>query len=377
MSFLLCLTGSSFLFGQSHRDTLLSIGKFAVHFDYNASVLPDSHALSLQLLVDSLSKYKEKIFILSAHTSQSGSAAYNQQLSEKRLEHVRKLLIEKGIDSTRIEGLAFGKEKPIVKGKKEEDQAVNRRVEIEVKRKFLLTQLNGSIQVDSGAFANAVWIKGSNRFFQDSVLSQTDGKFSMWVPDFLPITLSTFVPGYAADVVNFLVDSKKKNTTVVIPMIALRPGKPIYFHSVQFYGNKNIILPKSMEALENLGIQLLKNHSYCFELQGHVNAPGVPASMAWQYMDLSKARAGRVYEWLKNKGMQPERILPAGYGHLKMLYPNAHEESLQQKNRRVEVHVLDCTELAKRRMEFNEEEYLQLTALPLYSDFRGSEQVRQ
>ena len=86
-----------------------------------------------------------------------------------------------------------------------------------------------------------------------------------------------------------------------------------------------------MEALENLGIQLIRNRDYCFEIQGHVNAPGVPASQVMSYMDLSKSRAGKVYEWLKQKGMDAQRILPAGYGHLKMLYPNAKEEQLQEK----------------------------------------------
>ena len=65
-------------------------------------------------------------------------------------------------------------------------------------------------------------------------------------------------------------------------------------------------------------------HQVCLNLQ------------VMSYMDLSKSRAGKVYEWLKQKGMDAQRILPAGYGHLKMLYPNAKEEQLQEKkNRRV------------------------------------------
>lgn len=75
--------------------------------------------------------------------------------------------------------------------------------------------------------------------------------------------------------------------------------------------------------------------------------------------------------------MDAQRILPAGYGHLKMLYPNAKEEQLQEKNRRVEIHVIDCNELARRRQDFNEEEYQRLASLPLYNDFRvNAEQHR-
>ena len=375
--FLYLATGTLFIFAQSRRDTFLKVADFAMHFDYNSSQLSDSAVMRIDHMLDSLSKFKDKIFILSAHTSQSGSTAYNQRLSEKRLEEVRRALIGKGIDSTHIEGLAYGKERPIVKGKSEENQAVNRRVEVEVRRRFLLTTLQGRIQSDSSSLLEPVWVKGSNRFFRDSVLAKSNGDFSMEVPDFMPLTLSTFVPGYAVDVVNTMVDSKKKQTTATIPLIPLRAGQAIYFHSIQFYGNKNIVLPKSMEALENLGIQLIRNRDYCFEIQGHVNAPGVPASQVMTYMDLSKSRAGKVYEWLKQKGMEAQRILPAGYGHLKMLYPNAKEEQLQEKNRRVEIHVIDCNELAKRRQDFNEEEYQRLATLPLYNDFRvNAEQHR-
>lgn len=375
--FLYLATGTLFIFAQSRRDTFLKVADFAIHFDYNSAQLTDSAVGRIDHMLDSLSKFKDKIFILSAHTSQSGSTAYNQRLSEKRLEEVRRVLIDKGIDSTHVEGLAYGKERPLVKGKNEENQAVNRRVEIEVRRRFMLTTLQGRIQKDSGEMLSQVWVRGSNRFFRDSVLAMTNGDFSMAVPDFMPLTLSTFVPGYAVDVVNTMVDSKKNQTTATIPLIPLRAGQAIYFHSIQFYGNKNIVLPKSMEALENLGIQLIRNRDYCFEIQGHVNAPGVPASQVMTYMDLSKARAGRVYEWLKQKGMDAQRMLAAGYGHLKMLYPNAREEQLQEKNRRVEIHIIDCKEMTTRRQDFNEAEFLRLSALPLYSDFRvNAEQQR-
>ena len=55
----------------------------------------------------------------------------------------------------------------------------------------------------------------------------------MEVPDFMPLTLyPPFVPGYAVDVVNTMVDSKKQ-TTATIPLIPLRAGQAIYsFHPV-------------------------------------------------------------------------------------------------------------------------------------------------
>ncbi|MBK8110597.1 MAG: OmpA family protein [Saprospiraceae bacterium] len=80
-----------------------------------------------------------------------------------------------------------------------------------------------------------------------------------------------------------------------------------------------------------MGIQLIRNPDYCFEIQGHVNAPGVPASQVMTYMDLSKSRAGRVYQWLIDKGMKADRMIPVGYGHLQMLFPNSRDEASQEK----------------------------------------------
>ena len=113
--FLYLATGT-LLFSPSREETLfLKVADFALHFDYNSSQLSDSAVMRIDHMLDSLSKYKDKIFILSAHTSQSGSVAYNQRLSEKGWSRYGLPWWVKGIDSTNIEGLAFGKERPIVK----------------------------------------------------------------------------------------------------------------------------------------------------------------------------------------------------------------------------------------------------------------------
>ena len=87
-----------------------------------------------------------------------------------------------------------------------------------------------------------------------------------------------------------------------------------------------------MEALENLGIQLIRNRDYgILESLGPCQCTRCAASQVMSYMDLSKSRAGKVYEWLKQKGHGRPTHPSAGYGHLKMLYPNAKEEQLQEK----------------------------------------------
>jgi len=70
-------------------------------------------------------------------------------------------------------------------------------------------------------------------------------------------------------------------------------------------------------------------------------------------------------------------LIPVGYGHLKMLFPNSSDEASQEKNRRVEVHVLDCAEVAKMRKNFSEEEFIRLANLPLYNNLNIPSEIRQ
>ncbi|MBK7219873.1 MAG: OmpA family protein [Saprospiraceae bacterium] len=365
------------LLAQARRDTFFPVHTVTVLFDHDASDFPDSSVLQLQHVLDSMARFKHKRFELYAHTSMSGSREYNQRLSEKRLERIKNYLISKGIDPSSVVGRALGKTRPLDIKDADLAETLNRRVEVKIYKRFALTSLQGKIKLDEGELDQPVWIKGDNKYFADSVLSKKDGSFTMMVPDLLPITLTTFVRGYAVDLTTIMVNAQKERPMASLQMLPLKKGSSISFHSVQFHGNKNVFLPKSMEGLENMGIQLIRNPDYCYEIQGHVNAPGVPASQVMTYMDLSKSRAGRVYQWLIDKGMKADRMIPVGYGHLQMLFPNSRDEASQEKNRRVEVYVLDCAEVAKMRKNFSEEEFIRLANLPLYNDLNVPSEIRQ
>ena len=71
----------------------------------------------------------------SGHTSKGGKAAFNLQLSKKRAVVVAKVLEEAGIPAADIRSEGLGSSQPLVKEVTKEDQAKNRRVEIEIKTK--------------------------------------------------------------------------------------------------------------------------------------------------------------------------------------------------------------------------------------------------
>jgi OOP family OmpA-OmpF porin len=69
---------------------------------------------------------------IEGHTDSIGSTQYNQRLSERRANAVRKYLIEKGISSSRIRIVGYGEQRPIADNKTPEGRALNRRAEFEV-----------------------------------------------------------------------------------------------------------------------------------------------------------------------------------------------------------------------------------------------------
>ena len=66
------------------------------------------------------------------HTDSTGSAAYNQKLSEARADAVMDYLVEQGVNDSRMEASGLGEEMPLVDNRSPEGRAANRRVEIEI-----------------------------------------------------------------------------------------------------------------------------------------------------------------------------------------------------------------------------------------------------
>ena len=75
-------------------------------------------------------KYDKTVVEVSGHTDSTGSAAYNQTLSEQRAATVATYLDNRGIDRQRILAFGRGLTQPIADNATPEGRALNRRVEI-------------------------------------------------------------------------------------------------------------------------------------------------------------------------------------------------------------------------------------------------------
>jgi len=103
-----------------------------VLFDFDKSNIKPQAATILDRLVAFMSENKDKRANLAGYTDNIGTEAYNQALSERRVNAVKDYVVKKGIDSSRISGQGFGESKPIADNKTAEGRAKNRRVEIKV-----------------------------------------------------------------------------------------------------------------------------------------------------------------------------------------------------------------------------------------------------
>jgi outer membrane protein OmpA-like peptidoglycan-associated protein len=86
-----------------------------IQFDYNSAEISASSLPSVQSLGRALSSnnLRGSTFIVAGHTDAIGTAAYNQDLSERRADSIKHYLVDKfGINGTDLVTVGYGKDKP-------------------------------------------------------------------------------------------------------------------------------------------------------------------------------------------------------------------------------------------------------------------------
>jgi len=84
-------------------------------FDFDKAVIRSNSNQALDEIVAKIKEHGDVEFVLvTGHTDRIGSDAYNQKLSERRANAVRKYLATHGIDGTRIKSEGKGESEPVV-----------------------------------------------------------------------------------------------------------------------------------------------------------------------------------------------------------------------------------------------------------------------
>jgi OmpA-OmpF porin, OOP family len=100
-------------------------------FDFDKSAIKPAAKASLDSLAGKVKSLTLEVIIAVGHTDSIGTDAYNQKLSIRRAEAVKKYLVSQGIEAKRIYVEGKGESQPVADNKTAEGRSKNRRVQIE------------------------------------------------------------------------------------------------------------------------------------------------------------------------------------------------------------------------------------------------------
>ena len=106
----------------------------SIYFDSDVDTPRADQAPNLPAALNAANQYPNDRVKLVGNADSSYNAAYNQGLSERRVQSVAQYLVNNGVDANRLVGLANGDKKPVDSNATSAGRAENRRVDVFVNR---------------------------------------------------------------------------------------------------------------------------------------------------------------------------------------------------------------------------------------------------
>ena len=125
-------------FGNGEIEVINTGNELIVRMPEAILFATDSAALNPQLrsdlfvLAESLNKYPQSVVTVTGHTDNTGSGAYNQDLSQRRAQSVASVLRTGGVSNARLRTVGAGEDQPIATNQTAAGRAQNRRVDITI-----------------------------------------------------------------------------------------------------------------------------------------------------------------------------------------------------------------------------------------------------
>ncbi len=138
--------------------------------------------------------------------------------------------------------------------------------------------------------------------------------------------------------------ANKWNATGIDDIKNMKAGSTLLLKNVYFPADRHVIKPESKETLEKLYIVLRDNPTLKISIEGHVccikDAPDALDIDTYEpTLSLNRARA--IYNYLVERGIDPNRLKYAGFGRRRPVIEDEKTEQDAEKNRRVEIRITE------------------------------------
>jgi outer membrane protein OmpA-like peptidoglycan-associated protein len=101
-------------------------------FDTGSSALKSEAITQLEQVGDILAKYSDDRIKIEGYTDSQGATSFNEELSLRRADAVKRVLVGRGVVETQITALGMGEVRPVADNGTADGRAKNRRVELHI-----------------------------------------------------------------------------------------------------------------------------------------------------------------------------------------------------------------------------------------------------
>lgn len=103
-----------------------------VTFDTNSTEVRKGLYSEINRVAGILNQYPDTLIRVEGYTDSVGADTYNMDLSQRRANAVKTLLVQRGVAAGRIEVIGYGETMPVATNSTEAGRQMNRRVEIKI-----------------------------------------------------------------------------------------------------------------------------------------------------------------------------------------------------------------------------------------------------
>lgn len=100
-----------------------------INFAFDSATVTSAYGTDVAEIARVMKEVPEATLTIEGHTDSVGPEAYNMDLSQRRADAAKALLVDEGISSDRIEAVGYGESRPIADNATSEGRRMNRRVD--------------------------------------------------------------------------------------------------------------------------------------------------------------------------------------------------------------------------------------------------------